>query len=232
MKLKLTSLLICFVSITFAQVKDTTIAPLRWEISVGSGLYLDFFPIIVDFKPSYSTKEGKYVNTGKTDRIELKYLFNNKKSAISLYYQNAQYKQLIGSSLDPLEAWTDFKRVNRRMHFTINYYRMFQSGKNGTWSIGSGFQVQIEKTSFPFYRVDNVTNPTAITYISAKPYWSYFEDWAIPLTIAHDWTINKNLKLGIKLNTAYTTFTGVDGLSLLGNIAIPFGKKLKERKEE
>lgn len=114
------------------------------------------------------------------------------------------------------------------MHFTLNYYRKFPSGKKGTWSIGSGFQVQIEKKSFPFYRVDDPTNPTVITEISARPDWTYFEDWAIPLTVAHHWTINKNLKLGIMLNTAYTTGTGIDGLSLLGNIAIPFGKQIRK----
>ncbi|MBT9485571.1 hypothetical protein [Sediminibacterium sp.] len=105
---------------------------------------------------------------------------------------------------------------------------MFPSGKKGIWSIGSGFQVQIEKKSFPFYRVDNPANPTTITEISARPDWAYFEDWAIPLTVAHHWTINKNLKLGIMFNTAYTMGTGVGGLAILGNIAIPFGKIPKE----
>jgi hypothetical protein len=30
------------------------------------------------------------------------------------------------------------------------------------------------------------------------------------------------------LNTAYTTGTGVDGLSLLGNIVIPFGRQVRK----
>jgi hypothetical protein len=131
-----------------------------------------------------------------------------------------------------LEVWTELKRNNRRLHFTINYYRVFPSGKNAAWSIGSGFQVQIEKVSFPFYRTDDPTSPFLITDIGARPYWTYFEDWAIPLTVAHHWTINKNLKLGLMLNTAYTTGTGVDGLALLGNIAIPFGKPVKAKKKE
>ncbi|MFY8006412.1 MAG: hypothetical protein ACOVOY_04185 [Sediminibacterium sp.] len=201
---------------------------LRWEISVASGPYLDMFWAIVGDPPSYSNKPGRSMNLGKLDRIELKHLLRNKRSGISLYFQNAQWRELYGIRNDPLEKWKDVTRYCRRMHFTLHYYRMFPSGKKGTWSIGSGFQVQIEKKSFPFYRVDDPTNPTAITEISARPDWTYFEDWAIPLTVAHHWTINKNLKLGIMLNTAYTTGTGIDGLSLLGNIAIPFGKQIRK----
>jgi hypothetical protein len=200
---------------------------LRWEISVASGPYLDMFWLTENNRPGYPTKPGKGISWGKIDRIEVKYLFN-KKSAFSIYFQNASWKEIFGDQLDPLGAWIDLKDDCRRMHFTLHYYRMFPSGKKGTWSIGSGFQVQIEKKSFPFYRVDDPTNPTVITEISSRPDWTYFEDWAIPLTVAHHWTINKNLKLGIMLNTAYTTGTGIDGLSLLGNIAIPFGKQIRK----
>ena len=202
---------------------------LRWEISIGSGPYLDMFYAIVGDPPGYPDKPGKPINIGVTDRIELKYLVNNK-SGLSLYFQNSRYNDLLGSGNDPLGLWQDLKRKNRRMHFTLNYYRIFPSGKNGIWSIGSGFQVQIEKVSFPFYSVDNPLNPTVITEIGARPYWTYFEDWAIPLTVAHHWTINKNLKLGIMLNTAYTMGTGVDGISLLGSIAIPFGNAVQIKK--
>lgn len=226
------TLLASFIFISsFCQVHTKQIPVPQWEFSVGSGPYLDFFWAIVGDPPGYPNKPGKAVNIGKVDRIEMKYLFNQK-SAISLYFQNAQYKDMVGSGNDPLGVWTDLKRNNRRMHFTLNYYRMFPSGRKGTWSIASGFQVQIEKISFPFYRTEDPNNPTLITDIGALPYWAYFEDWAIPLTIAHHWTVNKNLKLGLMLNTAYTTFTGVDGLSLMGNIAIPFGKEVKPKKKK
>jgi len=62
---------------------------------------------------------------------------------------------------------------------------MIPSGKRGTWSFASGFHVQIEKVSFPFYKTDDHTNPSMITDIGPRPYWGYFEDSAIPLTIAH-----------------------------------------------
>lgn len=206
--------------------------PSKWEASVGSGVYLDLFyaNIVIggddSSPPGYPNKKGNRVNFGKMDRIEIKYLFNQK-SAISVFFQEARYKNLYGSSADPLGAWIDVKKNNRRMQFTLNYYRMFPSSNNSTWSFSSGFQVQIEKISFPFYRVNDPVNPTIITEINARPDWTYFEDWAIPLTIAHHWTINKNLKLGLMLNTAYTMGTGIDGLAFLGNIAIPFGKTIK-----
>lgn len=238
--MKLNYLLILGLLPTFILAQQPTPKPenSKWEFTVGSGLYFDLFYANITLDnddevynpPSYPNKKGRRVNTGITDRLELKYLLNNK-SGISFYFQNSRYRDLLGSGNDPLGVWTDFKRQNRRMHFTLNYYRLFSSGKRGTWSIASGFQVQIEKISFPFYRVDNPVNPTTITYMGARPYWTYFEDWAIPLTVAHDWTINKNLKLGVMMNTAYTMGTGVDGLSLLGYISIPFGKPVKERKK-
>jgi hypothetical protein len=209
----------------------------RWEVSVGSGLYLDLFYANIMFggensvPSSYPNLKAKKVNPGITDRFEIKYLLNNKEG-FSFFFQNSRYNDILGSANDPLAVWTEYKRKNRRMHFTLNYYRVLQSGKNGTWSIGSGFQVQIEKLSFPFYTVDDINNPTVITSIGARPYWTYFEDWAIPLTVAHHRTINKNLKVGIVLHSAYTMGTGVDGLSLLGNIAIPFGKEVKSKKKK
>lgn len=211
-------------SSALGQQSNTT--PLQWEINVASGPYLDMFWAIVGDPPGYSNKPGRTINIGKLDRVEVIRILKNKKSALSFYFQNAQWRELWGIGLDPLRAWIDNKDDCRRLHFALNYYRLFSSSKKGTWSIGSGFQVQIEKKSFPFYRVDDVNNPTVITEISARPDWTYFEDWAIPLSVAHHWTINKNLKLGILLNTAYTVGTGVDGLSLLGNIVIPFGRQV------
>ena len=225
MKAAITKILVMLSYLSFGQKIKQSFPISKWEVSVGSGPYFDFFWAIVGDPPSYPTKPGKAVNVGKIDRIEVMYKLNTK-SSMSLYFQNAQWRELYGTRNDPLEAWIDITRYSRRMHFTLNYYRIIPSGKRGTWSIGSGFQVQIEKKSFPFYRTEDPNNPTFITEISARPDNGYFEDWAIPLTLAHHWTITKNLKLGIMLNTAYTTFTGVDGLSLMGNIAIPFGKKI------
>jgi len=224
---------VCFILIfsfilvnSYSQGQQSITTPLQWEINIASGPYLDMFWTTVGKPRGYPSKPGRTINLGKIDRIEVMRILKNKKSALSFYFQNAQWRELWGLNLDPLGAWIDNKDDCRRMHFTLNYYRIFPSGKRGTWSIGTGFQVQIEKISFPYYRVDDPTNPTVITEISARPDWTYFEDWAIPLSVAHHWTINKHLKLGIMLNTAYTTGTGVDGLSLLGNIVIPFGRQV------
>jgi len=214
-----------------SQEKQPLLPISKWEVSVGSGLYLDLFYANIIFggddsnPPGYQNKKGNKVNLGKIDRVELKYFFNEK-AALSFYFQNATYSDLLGDGIDPLEVWKDLKQKNSRIHFTLNFYRMIPSGKRGTWSFASGFQAQIEKISFPFYRTEDPTDPYLITDIGARPSSAYFEDWAIPLTIAHHWTINKNLKLGLMLNTAYTTGTGVDGLALMGNIVIPFGKPL------
>jgi len=222
-------LIFCFKGVyASSQEKQKQLPISKWEVSVGSGPYLDFFYVIVGDPPTYDNKRGKTVNVGKIDRIEMQYQFNPK-SAVSLYFQNAQWRLLYGEGNDPLGTWKETKRYFKRMHFTLNYNYKIPSGKKGTWSIASGFQVQIEKVSFPYYRTEDPNNPTLITDIGAVPTWGYFEDWAIPLTIAHHWTINKNLKLGLMLNTAYTTGTGIDGLSLLGNIAIPFGKEVKQK---
>jgi hypothetical protein len=239
MRTVIVSIYLLISQVIFAQKSNTRQQPIpsKWEASVGSGVYLDllYANILTSDDgippPGYPNKKGNRANFGKMDRIEIKYLLNQK-SAISLYFQEARYRDLYGSSADPLGAWIDVKRNNRRMHFTLNYYRMFSSGKKGTWSFSSGFQVQIEKLSFPFYRVNDPVNPTIITEINARPDWTYFEDWAIPLTIAHHWTVNKNLKLGLMLNTAYTMGTGIDGLAFLGNIAIPFGKTIKPYKSK
>jgi hypothetical protein len=219
----------------FAQNDTTQQQPLRWEASVQSGLFLDlFYANIVfggdDSEPlGYSDEKGKRVQSGKMDRLEIKYLLN-RKSALSFNFSNALWKDFYGTGNDPLEAWTETKRYKRRMQFTANYYRIFPSGKKAQWSIASGFQIQIEKISFPFYRTDDPNNPGLITYINARPSTSYFEDWAIPLTVAYHWKINKNLHLGLMYHTAYTTGTGIDGMALMGSIAIPFGKTLPTTK--
>ena len=40
------------------------------------------------------------------------------------------------------------------MYFTMNYFRIFLSGKRGSWSKGSGFKEQYEKMSFRYFMVD------------------------------------------------------------------------------
>jgi hypothetical protein len=229
MRVVLLVLLLAKASLSTAQEKPTRLPTARWQASVGSGLFLDLFYTIAPPPPGYPTKPGKTAHPGKIDRIELKYHFNAR-SAVSLYFQNAQWRMPLGIGNDPLAVWMDLKRVTRRWHFTMNYYRSFPSGKNGSWSFGSGFQVQIQKSNFPFYFTDDPANPTTITYIGAQPYWSYFEDWAIPLTVAHHWQINKNLKLGLMVNTAYTYGIGIENLAFLGHIAIPFGKPVASKR--
>jgi hypothetical protein len=235
MKHPLTFLLCIFLNFLFyskkiiAQTDTTQKQPLRWEASVQSGLFLDLFYAIVKDPPSYSNIEGNHVEVGKMDRIEIKYMLN-KKSALSINYSYAIWKFLYGSGIDPLEAWTETKRYKRRMQFSANYYRIIPSGRKWQWSIASGFQVQIEKVSFPYYRIDDPTNPNLITELGALPESSYFEDWAIPLSVAYHWKINKNLHLGLMYHTAYTTGTGIDGMALMGSIAVPFGKTLPTTK--
>jgi hypothetical protein len=221
---------------TFGQSKENRYQISRWEASVSSGIFFDLLYANIlgsddTPPPGYPAVEGRRINPGKMDRIEVKYLLN-KKSAISLYFQNAQWKTIYGIGNDPLAVWTETKRYKRRMHFTANYYRIFPSGKNGRWSIGSGFQVQIEKNSYPYYRTEDPNNPLLITDIGSIPDKSYFEDWAIPLTVAHHWTIGKNLKLGLMLNTAYTAFIGIENLAIMGDITIPFGKEVKPKKKK
>ncbi len=215
------------------QSKKLSEQPLRLEVSVQSGIFFDLFYSNIafswdasDLNPlSYTNVKGKRAQLGKMDRIELKYLFNAK-SAISFNFSNALWKDLYGTGNDPLEAWTETRRYNRRMQFTANYYRIFPVGKKAQWSIASGFQVQLEKISFPFYRTDDPNDPTRVTFLNASSRLSYFEDWAIPITVAYHWKINKNLHLGFMFNTAYTAYIGVENIALMGSIAIPFGNPI------
>lgn len=228
---------ILFSKYSISQYSEQNTFPSRWEFLVGSGLYLDLFYANIGFgidgseyTPSgYPDKPGRRVNPGITNRLEIRYHLN-KQSGLSFYFQNSRFNNLLGIGNDPLEVWKDLKRNNRRMHYTLNYFRIINSGKKRFWHIACGFQVQIEKVSFPYMTVDDPANPTAIIAIGAVPYYAYFEDWAIPLTVSHHWRINKNLNLGLMFNTAYTTGTGIDGVSLLGNIAIPFGNAIQTKK--
>jgi hypothetical protein len=218
---------------TIGQTKKPSDQPLRFEGSIQSGLFFDLFYANIafswdasDLNPlSYSNVKGKRAQLGKMDRVEIKYLFNAK-SAISFNFSNALWKDLYGTGNDPLEAWTETRRYNRRMQFSANYYRIFPAGKKAQWSIASGFQVQLEKISFPFYRTEDPNDPTRVTFISAGSRLSYFEDWAIPITVAYHWKINKNLHLGFMMHTGYTAYIGVEGIALMGSIAIPFGNPI------
>ena len=215
---------------SFSQNAGFTLPPLRWEASVGSGLFGDLFYTLKDIDaPSYPEIPGKNIYLGKIDRIEAKYHIRPR-SAFSIYVQHATWRGLLGQGADGFEAFTEYKRTTRRWHFTFNYNHIIPSGKRGAWTFASGFQVQIEKDNYPYYIVDNYDNPTRIIEMGAMPYWSYFEDWAIPLTIAHHWHINKNLRLGLMLNTAYTMAIGLENMALMGQISIPFGKQLPEIK--
>lgn len=237
-KIQILYLLFSFVQFHsgFAQQEKNN-QQLKWEFSLSSGLFFETFyaDLIIggynSTPPGYSDKKGKRVNIGKLDRLEMSYYFN-KKSSMSFYFQHAHWRELLGSILDPLGVWKELKDESKRFHFTLAYNKIFKSGAKNSWVVGSGFQVQIEKKSFPFYRVDDPANPTVVTEISARPDWTYFEDWAIPLTITHYWHINQNLKLGATINTAYTMGTGIDGIALLGNIAIPFGREITLNKRK
>lgn len=219
---------IFFGSKSFSQNAGSAWPPLRWEASVGSGLFADLFYTLkgVD-APSYPDIPAKNIWIGKIDRLEVKYHIRPK-SAFSLYVQHASWRDILGDGNDAFGFFKDYRRINRRWHFTFNYNHIIPSGKRGSWTFASGFQVQIEKYNFPWYIVDDYNNPTTIIEMGARPHWSYFEDWAIPLTIAHHWNINKNLRLGLMMNTAYTMAIGWENMALMGHIAIPFGKQLPE----
>ncbi|MFZ9717820.1 MAG: hypothetical protein ACO3BD_00560 [Chitinophagaceae bacterium] len=216
--------------VAYSQKANHAWPPLRWEASAGSGLFADMFYTLKGIDPpSYPGIPGENINLGKIDRLEFKYHLRPR-SAISAYVQHGIYRDLLGVGNDRFGYFTEYKRTTRRWHFTFNYNHVVPSGKIGSWTFASGFQVQIEKDNFPFYRVDDDINPTYITEMGAMPYYAYFEDWAIPLTIAHHWHINKNLRLGILMNTAYTMAIGWENLALMGQISIPFGKQLPEIK--
>lgn len=228
-KIILSILFILACTSLLSQEKQNKIPLLRWELSIGEGPFADLFYAFrkdPDFTaPGYTDLKGKNVNIGIINKYELKY-FIKKHSAISIYYQQAQFKYLYGESRDPLGLWKELRVPIERHQFSLNYYKQFQTGINSTISIGTGFQIQIEKSSFPYYTANTNFNPPLITSINARPYWTYWEDWAIPLTVTQNWSINKNLKIGISLNTAYTAFIGVDGIAVIGNLCIPIGKVL------
>lgn len=227
------TLFILFPLLTFAQNKKLTDQPLRLEGSIQSGFFYNLFYTNIAFSgdaygadpSSYSTIKGKRAQLGKMDRIEFKYLFNAR-SAISFNFSKAIWKDLYGKENDPLEVWTETRRDNQRMQLSVNYYRIFPSGKKSQWSLASGFQIQLEKISFPVYSTNDPLNPNLITSVDARSYRASFEDWAIPITIAYHWKINKNLHLGFMMHSAYTAYTGVDGLAIMGSIAIPFGRSI------
>ena len=80
MKAPFAILLICISNSVFSQTNQQKLPPLRWDISVGSGLYLDLFYANLIFggdnstPPGYPDKKGRRINPGVTDRIEIKYL--------------------------------------------------------------------------------------------------------------------------------------------------------------
>ena len=117
MKAAMTTILVMLSILSFGQKIEQSFPISKWEVSVGSGPYFDFFWAIVGDPPSYPTKPGKAVNVGKIDRIEVMYKLNTK-SGLSFYFQNAQWNELYGSGLDPLAAWIDLNNHCRRMHFT------------------------------------------------------------------------------------------------------------------
>jgi len=192
----------------------------KWEFGVSSGIYADLLWTIVGAPPGYSDLQRKLINWGRIDRSELK-MYLNKNNAISLYHQRASWREMYGKGLDPLEVWKGVSRHNRRHHFTLNYEKLILLKNNKSISFSSGFQIQIEKKSFPYYKIDTVRNIVTISEIGARPDNSYWEDWAIPITISFSRDINTNLKIGVILNSAYTMGAGFDGISLLSNVCIP-----------
>jgi hypothetical protein len=203
---------------------------MRWEGSVSSGPFADLFYANIAFggddsdPPSYKNIPGKRVELGKVDRLEVKYYFN-RKSAVSLNFNNALWKDLYGTGSDPLELWTETRRYNRRIQFAANYYRNFYTRKS-SFCLGLGFLVQGEQVSFPFYRISSEDS----TLIMTMDAWdrSYFMDWGPQLTASYYYSINPNLKIGLSFYTLYDIGTGVDGAGLMGSIAIPFHKAKKK----
>ncbi len=216
--------------ITQAQYDTAGKSIAKWEASVSSGLYVDLFyaniSIIGDTYHtdplSYPDKPGKRVQSGKVDRLELKYNFNRKASA-SINFGYATWRDLYGTGNDPLEFWKETKRTFHRIQFAGNYYRNFHTkNKKGVINVGIGFLIQGEQTSFPFYRV-SPTDPPHILEMNATGL-GYWWDWATQLTASYYHSINPNLKIGATFYT-YIIGTDVDGAGIMGSIAIPFGKK-------
>lgn len=194
----------------------------RWQVQVGSGLYLDLFYASIDFGDYgsvdpvyYSDIKGKRVKAGKMDRIEVKYFKKNHKAAFSLSFQNALFKDIYGSGNDPLEAWKDIRRYEKRIQFAANYYRIY-AFKKSELQTGLGFMISGDQNAFPFYRTVN-----GIAEIGARDR-SYFLDPGLALNVHYFYKINKALSLGGTFYTYYLHQIGFEGASLQGSIGINF----------
>lgn len=194
----------------------------RWQLQVGSGLYLDLFYANLSLgnygtvdPVYYSDKKGSRVKAGKIDRIELKRFNKNHRSAFSLSFQHALFKDIYGNGNDPLEAWKEIRRYKKRIQFAANYYRIY-SFKKSELQAGLGFLVSGDQNAYPFYRTVN-----GIAEIGATDR-SYFYDPGLSLNLHYFYKINKALSLGGTFYTYYLHQIGFEGASLQGSIAINF----------
>lgn len=204
-------------------VKDSSTYKLpRWQVQVGSGLYLDLFYANLGFGDYgtvnpvyYSDVKGTRVKPGKIDRLELKYFKKNHKAAFSFSFQNALFKDIYGSGNDPLEAWKEIRRYKKRIQFGANYYRIY-SFKKTELQTGLGLMISGEQNPFPFYRIVN-----GIAEIGATD-MKYFLDPGLALNVHYFYKVNKTLNLGGTFYTYYLHQIGFEGASLQGSIGINF----------
>lgn len=223
LKISIVLLQFAFLRVGAQQVDDSskTIGS-RWQVQVGSGLYLDLFYANLSLGDYgtvdpvyYSDKKGSRIKPGKIDRFELKYFNKKRKAALSLSFQQALIKDIYGNGNDPLEAWKEIKRYEKRIQFSANYYQIY-SFKKSELQAGLGFLVSGSQTAYPFYRIVN-----GIAEIGATN-MSYFYDPGLSLNVHYLYKINKALSLGGTFYTYYLHQIGFEGASLQGSIAINF----------
>jgi hypothetical protein len=196
---------------------------LRWQAKIGSGLFVDLFYKNIyignygnSTAPGYPDKKGDRVKPGKIDRLEWQYNFKGNRSAISINFQNALFKDIYGSDKDPLGAWKSITRYKRRIQFSVNYFRQYTLTSRNQLEVSLGFMISGEQNSFPFYTINN-----GITEIGATGS-NYFWDPGLALNVHYFHSIGKHLSLGATFYTYYLHQIGFEGAALQGIIGIRF----------
>jgi hypothetical protein len=207
---------------SFGQHKADSIhvKKLKWQFQVSSGLFADLLFTNIfysdDTPPvAYSDIKGKRIKLGRMDRLELKYRVREK-SAFSLSFQNALFKDIYGTNNDPLEQWKHARRYFKRIQFSASYYKIYSLNKKNEIQGGLGLLVSGDKTTFPFYGMDN-----GIALIGATPDY-YWWDPGLTLNVHYFYKPCKQLSIGATFYTYFLHQIGIEGAALQGSIGINF----------
>jgi hypothetical protein len=208
--------------------------PSKFQFSFNSGLYADLFyadifapkddsPSLIDGK-SYPDKKQTEVKPGLISKLELIYNHNNK-TAFSLAFSQASWRDLYGIGNDPLEFWKDYKRYKKRLQFSANYYHKIQMKQNSKLNLGLGFMVQGEQFNNNGYFVNNGT-------LIFSQNNAVFYDPVIAGNVTYLYRVNNNLSLGANFFTGYTFGVGIENAALMGAITIDLKNLFKKTKNE